>query len=256
MRRVPTLMRRELIAYFRSPMVYFEAAGLLGIVTLATWSGLGRGPKELVPGIMGFASFLMMFIVPILTMRLLAHEKDTGAMEILVTDPVTDWDIVLGKFLAAVLALWAILLPLALFPVLYALVGKSQFAADVAWYRPWNWLPKAIDYGPILTGTLSVALLGALFVSVGLFASSLTGNQAVSALVGFVIILVLWVFGWVSQLVETGQAAELIDSLSLYKRQELLLRGQLDTRPIFLFVSTIILMLYLTVRSVESRKWR
>jgi len=252
--RVRVLLRRELAAYFTSPLVYILAFMLLGIFTWLTWSGLQAGPKFLVRGVLGSTSFLMMFLVPILTMRLLAQEKDTGAMEILVTDPVTDWDIVLGKFLAAVAALWAILLPLAVYPLLYLLLGKGQAAAAVPWYKPWTWIPMAIDVGPVFTGFLGAALIGVLFVSVGLFASSLTGNQAVSALIGFVIILMFWVFGQI-QPTNAGLAA-LVENFTIQGRLEMFLEGRLDSRPIFLFLSTAALMLYLTVRSVESRKWR
>jgi len=112
----------------------------------------------------------------------------------------------------------------------------------------------AIDVGPVFTGFLGAALIGVLFVSVGLFASSLTGNQAVSALIGFVIILMFWVFGQI-QPTNAGLAA-LVENFTIQGRLEMFLEGRLDSRPIFLFLSTAALMLYLTVRSVESRKWR
>ncbi|MHC4916765.1 MAG: ABC transporter permease, partial [Planctomycetota bacterium] len=97
---------------------------------------------------------------------------------------------------------------------------------------------------------------GALFAAVGLFASSLTGNQAISALIGFVMILILWAFVLLEQFFDGTGAHELIQSLSLFNRMDLLVAGRLDTRSLFLFASTTALMLYLTVRVVESRKWR
>ena len=244
MRRVPTLMRRELISYFRSPLAYVLAGVFSGIILLFSWRGLEEGPKLLIPGLIRFGSFLMIFLVPILTMRLLAQERDTGALEVLVTDPVTDWDIVLGKYLASVLALWAMLLPLGVYVLLYWIIGRMT--------EP----PAPLTWGPVLTGFLGLALLGALFAAVGLFASSLTGNQAISALIGFVMILILWAFVLLEQFFDGTAAHELIKSLSLFNRMDLLVEGRLDTRSLFLFASTIALMLYLTVRVVESRKWR
>jgi ABC-2 type transport system permease protein len=253
---VPTLMRRELISYFRAPLAYILAAAFSGIVLLFSWRGLEAGPKNLLPGIVRFSSFLMIFLVPILTMRLLAQERDTGAMEVLVTDPVTDWDIVLGKYLASVLTLWAMLLPMGVYVVIYALIGWGQNAADVPWYKFWSWLPAAMEWGPVLTSFLGLALIGALFAAVGLFASSLTRNQAISALIGFMLILVLWAFVLLEQFFDGTKAQEIIQSLSLFNRMDILVDGRLDTRSLWLFLSTTVLMLYLTVRAVESRKWR
>ncbi len=256
MRRIPTMMRRELVSYFRSPLAYLLAALFSGIILLFSWRGLEEGPKALIPGILGFSSFLLIFLVPILTMRLLAQEKETGAMEVLVTDPVTDWDIVLGKYCAAVLALWGMLLPLLAYLACYSLIGWGIEAPKVPWWKIWAWIPQSLEWGPLLAGMLGTMLVGAVFVAVGLFASSLTGSQPISALIGFMLTLVLWVFGLVGQFFDTGKATELIQSLSLFERQQMLVSGRFDTRPIFLFVSTTILMLYLTVRVVESRKWR
>jgi gliding motility-associated transport system permease protein len=256
MLRVPTMMRREMASYFRSPLAYLLAAMFSAIVLLFSWRGLDQGPNGLLPGIYGFSSFLMIFLVPILTMRLLAQEKETGALEVLVTDPVTDWDIVLGKYFAAVATLWGMLLPLLAYVAVYALIGWDLEAPNEPWYKFWNWLPASMEWGPVFTGLLGTALVGALFAAVGLFASALTGNQPISALLGFFILLVLWVFGLMSQFFDTAKATALIESLSLFERQRMLISGRLDTRPIILFVSTIALMLYLTVRVVESRKWR
>lgn len=257
MRRVPILMTRELKTYFQSPLAYILAClYTVLILLLAGHPGLDRGPKEMLPGLIGLSAFLMIFLVPILTMRLLSEEKASGSMEVLVTDPVTDWDIVLGKFLAGVLALWAMLLPLGLYVAIYALVGKGNEAAGVPGYKLWEWLPACMEWGPVFTGLAGLALLGTLFVAAGLFASSLTRNQAISALVGFAMTLVLWVFGLLEQFVDTSKWHEWIGSLSLLDRLRLMVDGRFDTRAIFLFASTTILLLYLTVRVVESRKWR
>ena len=259
MRRVPTLMTRELKTYFQSPLAYVLAAlySML-ILLLIGMRGLEVGPKRLLPGLVVYSSYLLIVLVPILTMRLLAEEKDSGTMEVLVTDPVTDWDIVLGKFLAGVAALWAILLPMAAYVAIYAVIGRATTpaAGKVSWYRVLTWVPMVMEWGPVFTGFLGLALFGALLVSVGLFASSLTRNQAISALAGFALILMLCVLFLIEKVVNQPKLSEWIASLSLFSRMQLLLQGRLDSRAIFLFLSTTVLMLFLTVRVVESRKWR
>jgi ABC-2 type transport system permease protein len=245
MRRVPTMMRRELITYFRSPLVYVLAAMLSGLVMLFAWRGLEQGPRELIPGLVRFASFLMIFLVPILTMRLLAQEKDSGSMEVLVTDPVTDWDIVLGKFLAALLCLMAMVLPLGLYVVIFAWLRKPTDA-------PMEW-------GVLTTGAVGLLCVLALSAAIGLLASSLTRNQVVSALIGFVVLLTFWLAGAFLPAVLSGwgpQWREAAEALSLYSRLRTLLDGQLDLKSLFFYVSTAALVLYLSVRAVESRKWR
>lgn len=262
MRRVPTLAARELKTYFHSPLAYLLAAlYALLILLFAGLPTLEAGPKAAVPAIVRASVWFLMFLVPILTMRLLAEEKATAAMEVLVTDPVTDWDIVLGKFVAGVLALWAMLLPLGVYLLIFIFVGRSAgSAAEVPFYKLWKWLPQVMAWGPVFTGCIGLALMGALFVAVGLFASSLTRNQAISALVGFVMILMLSALGLLRGLLEhlfpEANLHPLIESLSLFHRIDLMVEGRFDTRAVFLFVSTTALMLYLTVRVVESRKWR
>jgi ABC-2 type transport system permease protein len=251
--RVWVLMRRELIAYFRSPLFYILALFFNVLILLIVgWRNLDAGPKAIVPGLIFWSFIIMIVVVPILTMRLLAQEKDAQTMEILVTDPVTDWDIVLGKYLAAVLTLWAMLLPLGIYVICYALIGKP----DVPWYKVWEWLPASLEWGPVVTSFTGLALLGALFAAVGLFASSLTSNQAISALLGIAMVFVLSALGLLEIFFTSGKAHDFIESLSLFARLRSMMEGRFDTRTVFLYLSTAALMLYLTVKVTESRKWR
>jgi ABC-2 type transport system permease protein len=257
---MPAIMRRELLMYFRTPLAYLLAAIFCAILMFFATGVVDRGPGEVVPGLIWLSCFLLIFFIPILTMRLLAHETDTGAMEVLVTDPVTDWDIVLGKYLASVITILAMLSPLLAFVAVYAVSGKFQTGENelvaAPWYRFWVWLPAVLDLGRLLTGLLGLGLVVALFAAVGLFASSLTGNQAVSALVGIVANLVLWLFSFLTQLPYGEKFKEFIESVSPQGRLGPLVEGRLETRAIFLFVSAVALTLYFTVRAVESRKWR
>jgi ABC-2 type transport system permease protein len=249
MRRATTLMNRELATYFQSPLAYIKAALFLGVMTLLINSITGGfsyvSPKGVVAFMVMWSGIFMIIIAPILTMRLLAGEKDTGAMEILVTDPVTDWDIVLGKFLAALLCLIGVVLPLGIFLVLFAMLRKPT--------------DPAMEWGTIISGSIGLFCVLGLSAAVGLLASALTKSQVISALIGFVLLLVLWLSGaflpdMLGKL--SPKLKEAAESLSLYSRLNAMVQGQLDLKSVFFFVSTTALVLYLSVRAVESRKWR
>jgi ABC-2 type transport system permease protein len=249
MRRATTLMSRELTTYFQSPLAYVLAALFLLIVSVMVYMQTGgfsyMSPKDLVAVMIMWSSIFMIIIAPILTMRLMAGEKDSGAIEILVTDPVTDWDIVLGKFLAALLCLLAMVLPLFLYVVLFAMLRKPTDAP--------------LDWGALVSGAVGLLCVLALSAAIGLLASSLTRNQVVSALIGFVVLLTFWLAGAFLPAVLSGwgpQWREAAEALSLYSRLRTLLDGQLDLKSLFFYVSTAALVLYLSVRAVESRKWR
>jgi ABC-2 type transport system permease protein len=250
MRRVPTLMNRELKTYFQSPLAYVLTAVFLFVISVFIYgrtNSFNYGtPKDVMAVILWWGVLLMVIIAPILTMRLLAGEKDSGTIEVLVTDPVTDWDIVLGKFSAALLTLLAMVVPLGAYLVLFWAFNKTGPAS----------CPPP-DWGPVLTGTAGLVSVAALSAATGLFASSLTRSQVISALVGFVLLLGFWLIGLLLPIVvTTGKWTELAESLSLPNRFQPLVEGQLATQSLFYYLSTTALLLYLTVRSVESRKWR
>ena len=258
MRRVPILMTRELKSYFQSPLAYvLSALCFLLVAVFVGFPSMEYGPKALLPGVISFTIIVMIFMVPILTMHLLSEEKNSGTMEILVTDPVTDWDIVLGKYLAGLLALCGVLLPLGIYVLAFTLMGHGLHAPEVSWFKIWAWLPLSLEWGPIISGFLGLALVGAVFTAVGLLASSLTRSQPISALGTFVMLLV---FASLVEVLRTFLDApkwhELFESLSLFSHLRSFVEGRIDTRSLFLFLSTIGLLLYLTVRVVESRKWR
>ncbi len=251
--RVRVLMGRELATYFQSPLAYIMAALYFFVLSIFVYGNTGGfmyvNSAAMVDLIAGISASLMMLVAPIITMRLLAEEKSSGAMEILVTDPVTDWDIVLGKFLAAVFCVAGMLLPLGLYVVLFAFMRKES--------------DPALEWGVMASGAVGLICVVALYTSIGLLASSLTKNQVISALVGLVSLLVIGVAGWLlPQLL--GQISgdvglrlkEIAESLSVYGRLSSLIAGQLDLKSIFFFLSSTALVLYFSVRAVESRKWR
>jgi ABC-2 type transport system permease protein len=170
-------------------------------------------------------------------MRLLAEERKSGTIEVLMTAPVTDWDIVLSKFfgsLAFYVFLW---IP----TLIYILILR--------WY-------SEIDLGPVFTGYLGTILLGAMFIAIGLFCSSFTRNQVVAAIASFVIITIIWTLGIFRIFVSGTFAQGLIDYLSVFEHFREFSKGIIDTRPLVYYLSSTVLFLFFSARVVESSKWR
>lgn len=246
MRRAPTMMVRELKTYFLSPLAYTLAALFMVIVDIFYIGALNAGAKLLIGHlVLYFSTILLAIFVPIITMRLLAGEKDSGTIEILLTDPVTDWDIVLGKFLAGFLCALFVALPAGVFALVFWIIGRMQTGA-----APTEWVVVG-------SSIMGLVFLVGLFSAVGLLASSLTRNQIIGAVIGVVALIILVALGALQGVLSSHPTlSQIVDSLSIHSRLSRFTEGQIDTRSIFYFVSLTVLCLYLTVRSVESRKWR
>ncbi len=179
---------------------------------------------------------ILLFFMPMLTMRLFAEEKRSGTIELLLTFPVRDGEVLLGKF-AAAMGLFLMLLG---FTVLYP--GIVGYFARVEW-------------GPLLSGYLGLVLLGSAFLAVGLLVSSLTENQIVASVVTFVVLLFFWVIGWAADLAGSNWKA-LFQYLSISEHLENFGKGVVDTKDVVYYLSVIALSLFLTMRSLESKRWR
>lgn len=247
MRNVPTLLRRELNAYFASVMGYVVLMFFLIVmgVTFATIvSYLNRGPTQLTAMKIMFSMFWLpsLVVVPAITMRLLAEEKRSGAIEMLMTAPVTDWEVVVAKWLGAV----------TLYGVMWALTGLyvvilGYFSRGLA----------TLDYGPIAAGYVGVLVIGQFFIAIGVLTSALTKNQVAAALMSFAaIFMLLIVLNWMTFLFPGGPFGKLFKALSAFEHMEDFARGLVDARPLVWYASGTALMLFLTTRIVESRKWR
>ncbi len=184
----------------------------------------------------GVLAVVLLFLVPLLTMRLLAEEKRSGTAELLFTYPLTDWAVILGKFLAALL-IYAILLGCT---VIYALALG---------------LITRVDPGVLLASYLGLVLLASSCMALGLFASSLTENQIIAGVVGFALVLLFWIIGWVKE-VGSGLPATILPLFSLLDHFENFTRGVIDTRDLVYHLSFIYFFLFLTKRQLESRRWR
>ncbi|MEW6512185.1 MAG: ABC transporter permease [Bacteroidota bacterium] len=229
------IFRRELRSYFNSPVAYVVIVVFLAIIGWFFTSSLFlinvaslRVMFELVP-------LVFLFFAPAITMRLLAEEKKAGTFELLVTKPVRDVDIVLGKFLAAWTLLAAALAPTLIYLVSLAFLGSP-------------------DIGPVITGYLGLLLMGGVYIAIGLFASSLTENQIVAFIVGFLIVLALFLADKVLMYVPEAFASTL-EFLAIDYHFSNIARGVIDSRNIIYFGSVLGFALFLTTASLERRKW-
>ena len=181
-------------------------------------------------------SVVLLFFMPMLTMRLFAEEKKSGTMELLLTYPVRDGEVLAGKFLAAG-ALYVILLGLTLvYPGLIAYFTR-------------------IEWGPILTGYLGLVLTGATFLAVGVLISSLTENQIVAGFGTFGVLLGLWIIGWGAEFAG-GNLRAVLQYLSITEHMDTFSRGLIDTKDLVYYGSAIALALFLTLSSLDSKRWR
>jgi ABC-2 type transport system permease protein len=236
MSNIWAIARRELYSYFVSPIAYVVGALFLVVSGFLFSIILGLSNEASMRSLFGNFAVIFLFIVPALTMRLLAEEQRTGTMELLLTAPVRDSQLVLGKFLGALLLLLGILAVTLIYPMVLVLAGNP-------------------DRGPILAGYLGVILQGAAFLAIGLFASSLTQNQVIAALLAFVILLLLWLSDALGNFT-TGRIGDLFRFLSITRHLDEFPRGVIDTRNILYFLSVIAAALFFTVQSVQARRWR
>jgi len=179
---------------------------------------------------------VLLLLVPLLTMRLLAEEKRAGTAELLFTYPLTDWAIILGKFLAA-LFIYAIFLGCTLvYPLAFSALAHLDWAALGSCY-------------------LGMVLLGGACLALGLFASSITENQIIAAVTAFALLLLFWIIGWQQEIGASGWKG-FFAALSMMDHYDPFIRGVIDTRDLVYYLSFIFLFLFLTKRQLESRRWR
>lgn len=237
---------RELRAYFLSPLAYVVLFFLLvvngGVFSLIVaflndpMAPPGR-PLDLFFGGTLFFWLVLLFATPVLTMRTLAEERRSGSLELLMTAPVTETQVVLGKYLAA----------LAFFVVTWLPTGA--YVALVARKTP-------LDGGVVAAGYLGIFLLGALLLAIGMFASAMTANQIVAAVVGFALSLTLFGLSLLEFLVQASWAKEVFGHLSLTQLMADFSRGIVDSRRLVFILSTTVFFLFLTTRALEAKKWR
>lgn len=233
--KIWVIYKREIKAYFLSPMAYV----LLGFFLLLSgyfFSTFVLSTQYAMMGpILGNMLMAFMFISPILTMRLLAEEMKTGTDQLLMTSPITTTDIVIGKFLAAITVYLLGLVITFLYPIYLKLYASP-------------------DMGPIFTGYLGMLLAGGAFISVGLFASSLTENQMIAGVIGFALLLIFWIINWLGDAFQ-GVAKQIVQSISLLQRMDSFQKGILSVNDIVFFLSFIVFFVFVSIMVVDKRRW-
>lgn len=247
MRKTWAIIRRELIAYFSSPLAYIVMTAFLlmqGYIFYLIVSFLNNPqtpamtPLRLFFGGTIFFWLFLLFVVPVITMRLIAEERRSGTIEVLLTSPVTEAQVIVGKFAAAMLFYIALWLP----TILYVVVLKRH---------------SEIDLGPVLSGYVGVLLLGFLFLAVGTLASTLTNNQLIAAIIAFAAMVALFSIGLVEQLLmSTSFLKSALATMNLWTQMDDFAKGIVDTRHVVYQLSLGVLFLFLAAKSLEIKKWR
>jgi len=251
-RNVAAIAQRELRSYFASPMAYiiigffmlpfgvFFFLYLRSFVSqsmqMAQFGGAMNLNQQVIRYVLQNASVIILFIMPMITMRTYSEEKRSGTIELLLTSPVSDAEIILGKFIGA-LGLYAAMLAVTLLYIGILFV----------WGRP--------EWKPLVAGYLGLLLMGGAFVSIGLLISSTTNNQIVAGVVTFVVFLMLWIIGWFAD--SAGPVIGPITSfLSITEHFDDFAKGIIDTKHVIYYLSLITLGLFLTSKSVDTERWR
>jgi ABC-2 type transport system permease protein len=240
------IFRKEINAFFSSLIGYIVIGVFLILMSLLLWvfpdySILDSNYANL-DTLFGIAPMIFMFLIPAVTMRTLAEETQSGTIELLVTRPISDWQIVGGKYLAC-LALVAF----ALVPTILYYITVYQLGAT----------PGNLDSGGIAGSYIGLFFLAAAFTAIGLFASSLTNNQIVAfVMAAFLCFFVYLAFGFLSQLpIFYGKSDDVVQSFGIEYHYNSMSRGVLDTRDLIYFISVIAFFLSATVLSLGRRRW-
>ena len=237
MNNVIAIAWKESKSYFSTPTAYIVGAMFLVLTGIFFVFDITRPFADAsVRGFITWAAFFIVFLSPLLTMRLLAEEQKLGTLELLLTSPVRDWEVVAGKYMASLLILIATIVPTIYYVVLLYFFGNP-------------------DTGPLLSSYLGLFLFGAAALAVGLLASSLSSNQIVAAVVGMAVLLTLSNIDRVGNLVE-GVTADVLNGASMNAHFLDFTRGIIDTSHIVYYLSLTAVFLFLAVRSLETRRWK
>jgi ABC-2 type transport system permease protein len=251
-RNIMAIAEKELRSYFASPIAYviiglfallfgwFFFVYLTVFVQRSTQMMMGGGPsnlnQDMLRGVFLNSAVIILFVMPMITMRTYSEEKRSGTIELLLTSPVTDFQIIMGKFLGA-LALYAAML----------LVTMLYMAIVFIYGNP--------EWKPIATGYLGLLLMGGCFLSVGLFISSVTKNQIVAGFLTFAVFLMLWVINWMAD--QSGPLmGAVLKYLSITDHFDDFARGIVDTKHLIYYLTFITFGLFLTAKSVDVERWR
>jgi ABC-2 type transport system permease protein len=244
MKAVWATFSRELRAYFFSPLAYVVLFFFLVVngfvftfivTTLNNPAAVAARPLDFFFG--GILWPILLILAPVLTMRLLSEERRSGSIEVLMTAPISEGQVVTGKYLAALVFYVALWVP----TVVYGLL--------LAHY-------SSLDWGPVAGGYLGTIGIGALFIAVGLFASAMTKSQLVAAIITFALTFFFAMLGLLENLFNSDLAHQAFGYVSLFNHMDDFAKGIVDSRRLVYYLSGIVLFLFLTSRALAERKWR
>jgi ABC-2 type transport system permease protein len=230
-----TIFRKELRSYFNSAVAYVVIVVFLAIVGWVYTSSMFLINVASLRLMFEWIPLVFLFVVPAITMRLLAEEKKAGTIELLTTKPLHDWEIVAGKFFAAWMLIALALLPTLIYYITIAFLGD-------------------IDNGPVLGGYIGLLLMAGVYIAVGLMASSLTENQIVAFIVGLLLMFALFLMDKVLIFIPEFMIS-VVEYLGIDFHFSSIARGVIDTRDVVYFLSVLGFSLYLSVISLGRRKW-
>jgi ABC-2 type transport system permease protein len=254
MKNILLICQKELKSYFASPIAYAVMA-IFGLIfgwvffnasrdfirfsfqsQMMGGGGSTNVNDQIIRPLLGFAGTIMLFLVPMITMRLFAEEKRTGTIELLLTSPIKDIEIILGKWLGAVLLYLCVLL-----------MSMVNIALLFAWGKP--------DLKPVLVAYLGLLLQGAALLAIGALISTMTRNQIIAGIATFFVALLLWMLSWFTAY-DSSVTAQVVNYLSIVTHFENFGKGVLDSKDVVFYLSMIFFSLFLTSRSLESLRWR
>ena len=238
------IAKREFRSYFDSPLAYVVICLsylALGVFFFAIGGRFWQVDKASLQGLFEYAPIgLSLLVVPVVTMRLLAEEKRSGTLEMLITLPVRDHQVILGKFFGA----WGLVL---------ILIASTALYPIMMFWQPWNL--GVLDSGPVLAGYLGLILYSAAAVSIGLLISALTDSQVIAFFITWALLVLLSFMGFANNIVGPGMARNVIAFVGFDARLTPFARGQIVTRDIVYFISITIACLMAAFRALERRKW-
>ena len=254
MRNVLLICKKELKSYFASPIAYLLMAFFALIFGFGFFTAtrafvrfsfqaqmMGQQQptnvnEQIIRPLLGFASTIALFLIPMISMRLFAEEKRTGTIELLLTSPVKDMEIILGKWLGAVLLYLCVLA-----------MSMINIAMLFMWGKP--------DLKPVLVAYLGLLIQGACLLAIGGFISTTTKNQIVAGGVTFFVCLLLWLLSWFTAF-DSTIPAQIVNYISIVTHFENFSKGVLDFKDVVFYLSMIFFSLFITSRSLESLRWR
>lgn len=235
MRNILTIAAREIRSYFVSPLAYmavfffvFVSGFIFTLAITNDYTDADMAPL--------FSSmvFITLMVSPVLTMGLIAQETNSGSLELLMTKPVQDAEVAIGKFLGATSVYMVMLAATLEFPIMYEIFGNP-------------------DWGIIASGYIGLILCGMAFIAIGTFSSSITNNQIAAWLIGTAFLLFFWLIGWLGQS-STTWLTEVAQRLSVYENFAAFPRGIVDAKNMLYFISVTVIFIFMTIRALENRR--